>query len=383
LPLLITSGLARVLLGLILAGNVAIVPGPLQAAAQADTAKLPVQERLSRVRANLFSRPDKAQESIRELKAILAVDPRSAEGHLLLGIAYRSVGAADLMGETVAEFRQALALNPDFVPARFYLANVYLELGRAARAREELELALTKAPGQTQFLALLGEAERQLGNPRRAVEVARQALQPDPSFAQARYYLGLALLDLGQRAEAIQELERVAQSGAKMVEVHINLGTAYLDANRPDDALETLLQGRQLDPARPEIRILLSRAYRSKGLLAKADEQLKFSMPDQGVTAASPVFQQVQSDLYLEQGLLRLQQRQLEAAASALQKLLRIDANHGPGNRAMAEVYLLQGSYSLALDHEARAEKLGFPLPEDKRKLLQDKRPAKGTGGRP
>jgi tetratricopeptide (TPR) repeat protein len=354
----------------------------MHAAGQADAAKLPVQERLNRVRANLFSRPDKVQESIRELKAILAVDPRSAEGHLLLGIAYRSVGAADLMGETVAELRQALALNPDFVPARFYLANVYLELGRAARAREELELALTKAPGQTQFLALLGEAERQLGNPRRAVEVARQALQPDPSFAQARYYLGLALLDLGQRAEAIEELERVAQSGAKMVEVHINLGHAYLDANRPDDALETLLQGSQIDPARPEIRILLSRAYRSKGLLGKADEQLKFSMPDQGVTAASPVFQQVQSDLYLEQGLLRLQQRQLEAAASALQKLLRIDANHGPGNRAIAEVYLLQGSYSLALDHAARAEKLGFPLPEEKRKLLRDKRPAKGKGER-
>ena len=223
------------------------------------------------------------------------------------------------------------------------------------------------------MLALLGEAERQLGNPRRAVEVTRQALQRDPSFAQARYYLGLALFDLGQRAEAIQELERVAQSGAKMVEVHINLGNAYLDAGRPDDALETLMQGSQIDPARPELRILLSRAYRSKGLLEKAEEQLKFSMPDQGVTAASPVFQQVQSDLYLEQGLLRLQQRQLDAAASALQKLLGIDENHGPGNRAIAEVYLLQGFYTLALDHAARAEKLGFPLPEDKRKLLEDK----------
>ena len=216
---------------------------------------------------------------------------------MLLGIAYRSVGSPDLMGETVAEFRQALALNPDFVPARFYLAHVYLDLGRAGRAREELETALTKHPGQPQFLALLGEAERQLGNPRRSMEVNRQALQADPSFVQARYYLGLALFDLGQREEAIQELERVVQSGPKIADAYISLGGAYLEAGRLDDALTTLLQASRIDPSRPEIRISLSRAYRSKGLLDKAEEQLKFSMPERSVTQASPVYQQVQSDL--------------------------------------------------------------------------------------
>jgi tetratricopeptide (TPR) repeat protein len=368
----------------LLAGIVAgasIEPRPLRAA-QADAAKPSVQGRLNRVQAGLLSGTVRLPEAIQELKAILAVDPGSAEAHLLLGIAYRGMGSADLMGETVAEFRQALALNPDFVPARFYLANTYLELGRPARAREELEAALTKAPGQPQFLALLGEAERQLGNPLRAVEVNRQALQADPSFAQARYYLGLALFDLGQRAEAIQELERVVQSAPKMVDPHINLGSAYLEAGRLDDALETLLQGTRVDPSRPELRILLSRAYRSKGLLAKADEQLKFSMPQQNVTIASPVYEQVKSDLYLEQGLLRLQQRQLDAAAAAFQKLLAIDPDHGPGNRSLADVYLLQGFYTLAFEHAARAEKLGFPLPEDKRKLLQQKLPKKDGGGR-
>ena len=54
-------------------------------------------------------------------------------------------------------------------------------------------------------------------------------------------------------------------------------------------------------------------------------------MPERSVTQASPVYQQVQSDLYLEQGLLRLQQKQLDAAAAAFQKVLNIDTNHGPG----------------------------------------------------
>jgi tetratricopeptide (TPR) repeat protein len=372
-------------LGILLAGVVACAsmePPVASAASQGEAGKGSIQERLDRVRAGLFSAPDRIQPAIQELKAILALDPRSAEGHLLLGLAYRSVGSADLMGETVAEFRQALALNPDFAPARFYLANVYLDLGRPARAREELETVLTKFPGQAQFLALLGEAERQLGNPRRSVEVNRQALQADPSLVQARYYLGLALLDLGQRDEGIQELERVVQSGPKQVDAYIGLGSAYLEAGRFDNALETLLEGSRIDPSSPEIRINLSRAYRSKGLLDKAEEQLKFSMPERTVTLASPVYQQVQSSFYLELGLVRLQQGELDAAAAALQKMLDMDVNHGPANRHLAEVYLLQGFYTLALEHATRAEKLGFPLPEDKRKALQEKLHKKEVSGR-
>jgi tetratricopeptide (TPR) repeat protein len=370
-----------VLLACFVAGA-SIEPRRLSAASQADAGKASIQERLNRVQAGLLSGAGDPQEAIQEIKAILALDPRSVEGHFLLGIAYRSTSSPDLMGETVAEFRQALALNADFVPARFYLANVYLELGRPARAREELEPALIKVPGQPQFLALLGEAERQLGNPRRSVEVNRQALQADPSFDQARYYLGLALFDLKQPAEAIQELERVVQSGPKMIDAYLGLGAAYLEAGRLDDALRTLLEGSRIDPSRPEIRISLSRAYRSKGLLEKAEEQLKFSMPERSVTQASPVFQQVQSDFYLEEGLVRLARGQLDAAAAAFQKVLDIDANHGPANRHLAEVYLRQGFYTLAFEHATRAEKLGFPLPEDQRKLLQEKLHKKEPGER-
>jgi tetratricopeptide (TPR) repeat protein len=304
-------------------------PGRFLAAIQGDAAKGSIEERLTRVRTDLFSRPDRVNEGIQELKAILALDPRSAEAHLLLGIAYRTVASAELMGEAVAEFRQAIALNPGFVPARFYLARVYLDLGRAARAREELEAALAQVPGNPQFLALLGETERQLKNPLRSVELTRQALQADESFAEARYYLGLALFDLGRRDEAIKELERVVQSGPKVADAYLNLGAAYLEAGRVDDALATLSQGARVDPTRPDLRIQLARACRSKGLLDKADQQLTLAMPRGTTSAASPFAQDQRQELdfYLELGLLRLQQGRREAASKALQKALAIDAN--------------------------------------------------------
>jgi tetratricopeptide (TPR) repeat protein len=352
-------------------------------AAQADAAKPSMRERLNRVGADVFSHPDRITETIRELKDILALDPRSSEAHLLLGIAYRTQGSAEMMGEAKAELVQALELNPGNVPARFYLASLYLELGRAAKAREEIDTALTQLPGRPQFLALLGEAERQLKNPRRSVELNTQALQADESFAQARYYLALALSDLGQRDQAIQELERVIGSGPKVVEPYLSLGTAYLEAGRLDVALAALRQGIAIEPSRPDLRIQLARAYRLKGSLDAAEEQLKLAKPT-GTTAPASTFnqQQVDSDFYLEQGLVRLQQGRLEAAAEALQKVLDMDPDQGPANRGLAEVYLLQGSYARSAEYAARAEKLGFPLPEVKRKLLQAKLQGKAKTGR-
>src|SRR6188768_3804519 len=68
-----------------------------------------VAERLARVRQGLYSGTADVPAAIRELKAILAIDPRSYDAHVLLGIAYRGLGTADFIAESVAEFRQALA----------------------------------------------------------------------------------------------------------------------------------------------------------------------------------------------------------------------------------------------------------------------------------
>jgi tetratricopeptide (TPR) repeat protein len=364
---------ARAFFGGIVVGT-AIAMAPSLAAFQAGATAAQTQEKLNRIRAELFAGTNRPDDAIRELKDILAVDPGSAEGHLLLGIAYRTVGASEFMGEAVAELRQALAIDPTFAPARFYLAHIYLDLGRFERAREELDAALAQVPRNPQFLTLLGEVERQLKNSRRSLEVLTEALKIDPSSAQAHYYLGLTLFDLGRPNDAIKELETVVQSGEKRAEVYLSLGAAYLEANRIDEGLEILSQATHIDPARPDIRVQLARAYRLKGQLDKAEAQLLVAVPQGPASVASPFVEQrqLEFDLYLEQGLLKAQQGKLAAAADAFRKVLEMDPNHGPTNRHMAEVCLRQGQYARAQGYATRAEKLGFPLAADKRKLLQD-----------
>ena len=351
-----------------------------EAAANQDTARSALQERLNRARAEIFSRADRNGDVIPELKAILALDPRSAEAHLLLGLAYRGLGEPQFVSEAVAEFRQALELDATLAVARVYLAHAYRDLGRLERARQELEIALTQMPGNPQVLALLGDVERQLENPRKALELTRAALNADPSFAQARYYLALALLDLGQRDDGIRELEAIAQSGAKVVDVHLSLGMAYLDASRVADATEILSQATHLDPAAPAVRIQLARAFRIGGAFDKAEAQLAIASPDRAGSLIAA--KQVEFDLLLERGLLELHQRRGENAIAALKKALDIDPNHGPATLHLAEAYLLQGAYAEASDYAARAEKLGAPLAIEKRKLIQDKLRDPKTGRR-
>lgn len=298
-----------------------------------------IQERLDRVKAELFSRTDRVDENVRELKQVLALDPRSADAHMLLGIAYATLGTRDLKGEAIGEFRQAIDLNPRLVEVRFYLARLYLDLGRPARAREELDAALVQMPGHPEFLALLGEAERQLKNPSRAIEVTRQALQADSTFGPARYYLGLALLDAGQRDEGIKELEQIVRAGAPNADAHLALGAAYTGAGRGADAIETLSQGLRLEPARPELHVALARAYRSKGLLEKADAQLTLVKPTRASIADSSdyPYQQVELDFHLERGLVKLARGQLAAAAEAFKKVLALEPAHEAATRGLAE----------------------------------------------
>jgi len=345
---------------------------------------LRAQDTLKRVRADLFSPAPHLQADVRDLKEILAADPKSVEAHVLLGIAYRGLGTQEMLGEAVAELRQAIEIDPTFAPARFFLAHVYLDLGRPARAKEELEAALEKAPGNPQFMASLGETERQLKNPKKAIEILRQALQADPSLVEAHYYLGLALYNAGQLPDAIKELEHVVQSGAGRPEAFLALGTAYIEATHVDEAVAALSQGVKLDPGRADLHIQLARAYRLKGQLDKAELELNRATPKPNATLAPSYteHQQLEFDLYSELGLVKAKRGQYAAAAEAFKKVLAMDPDHGPTNNRLAEVYLQQGLFKLASDHAARAAKAGYPLTETEQQLIRAGLAGKKPGGR-
>ncbi len=331
-------------------------------AVSAQGADATLDARLARARTAMLSGAGRPGDLIAELQAILAIDPDVAEAHLLLGMAYRGVGN-DMLAEAIAEFRQAIALDPAPVAARYYLAHAYLDLNRPERAREELDAALTQAPGQMSLTTLLAETERRIGNPARALELARHVPATDPSGAQARYYAAMALLDLKRRSEAIAELEALVNAGVTPPHVTSTLGLAYLDEQRPDDATTLLTAAVRAVPERPDLRIALARAHRQAGRLADAERELAQALPPGATREASEFYEVAEADVHLETGLIRVAQDRLDDAAMEMERALALRPSHGPTHRHLAEIYLRQDRRDLATTHAIAARDAGETLP--------------------
>jgi tetratricopeptide (TPR) repeat protein len=368
-PLVVVVAVLTVLVGAIAPASAS--PSPV---AQAPAPDATLQGRIARVRTALFSGTGRPGDLIAELQSILSADPEAAEAHLLLGLAYRSLGN-DMLAEAIAELRQAIALDPALVTGRYYLAQAYLDLGRPERAREELETALQQTPGQMQFTTLLADAERRAGNPTRALELARQIPTTDPTAAQARYYAAMALLDLKRRPEAIAELERLVSAGVTPLEVTAALGTAYLDEGRVEDAVKMLAAATQAAPARPDLRLALARAHRLAGRLTDAEQHLAQVLPPGANREASAFYETVEADRHLETGLIRIAQKRDDEAAKELTAALALRPTHGPTHRHLAEVYLRQGQRAQAITHATAARDAGEVLPETLLSLV----PARST----
>jgi tetratricopeptide (TPR) repeat protein len=339
---------------------------------------------LDDVRASVLDGRASPTETIATLQQILAADPKSAEAHVLLGILYGRDGSLALAGESIAELRQALAIAPGDITARFYLGRAYLDAGQIRRAHEELQEAVARAPNRPDLLTWLGEAERLRGNPKRAVELGRQARQIDPSLTQASYHLGHAYLDLDRPDEAVAELEQAVRAGSESSDALEFLGTAYLDARRPADALPVLLRAAAIPPPSPAPHVKLARAYRMDGQLAKAEEQLalvermsdifraQVTRGDQAPpsVAATDFVRQVEVDTLVERGLLLNTRGDTDRALKLLTQALQLSGDDGRIHRHIAETALEAGLLPLAREHADAAAKLGRPLSEAARARL-------------
>ncbi|HEY2932889.1 MAG TPA: tetratricopeptide repeat protein [Acidobacteriota bacterium] len=301
-------------------------------------------------------------KAIEELKTAVALDPKSAQAHMLLGEAYFLQGSHEMIAEAKAELAQALAIDPGLIWSRFYLAKIYLELGRTQRAKEELERGLKTKPDSPYFLALLGEANRKSGNPELSVRQNKKALELDPSLTAARYYLGLAHLDLKQPEDAIRELQIAVKSEYVIPEMYLTLGSIYFEKENLQAARELFQKAIALDPSRPEGHLKLAQVYRREKLFAAALKELALATPEGRRFLSSPYFQQLQADVFFETGLIHQQRAENAEALQAYSRVLEISPDHGNTHRQLAEVLFARAEYARSLEEALKAEKLGCPV---------------------
>ena len=300
--------------------------------------------------------------ALKELKRAVALDPQSAAAHQLLGQAYLLQGSYELLSEARAEFVQAIALDPNLVWARFYLARIYLDLNQPRKAREQLEAASAIRPNVPHLLSLLGEAHRQLGDLDLAIDLNRKALAADPSFFIAHYYLGLAYLDLKNDGEAIRELEEAAKPDYPAAEIYLTLGKVYSRKGQVERAVKLLQKAVTVAPAQPEGHLRLAQAYRLKRQPELALKELSLATPEGQRLLSTAYYQQLQVEIFFERGLIFQEEGEFTRAIEAYTSALELNPNNGSAHRQLAEVLLRQGQYASAAEHAAKAEELKAPV---------------------
>jgi tetratricopeptide (TPR) repeat protein len=304
----------------------------------------------------------KAEQVIRECKAVLASDPQSAPAHMLLGQAYLAQASIIMVAEAKAELQQALDLDPNLLWARFYLARTYIDLGLNEKAKEQLERGLKQRPNVPHFLSLLGEVHRKMGDPAGSLELNRKALQIDSTMTPAHYYMALAYLDLKQKDMAIGELEGSIHSRFVTPEMYLALAALYGERKRYAEAEDLCRKAIALDTSRPESYLDLARLYNAEHASDKALQALRSALPEGKELPASAFYGKLQADIWAELGTAYKAKGMADRAIEAYVRAVGFDPGLGSVHRQLAELYLRKGDHAHALEHATAAEKLGTPI---------------------
>jgi tetratricopeptide (TPR) repeat protein len=279
------------------------------------------------------------KEAIPLLKTLLAEDPESAEAHMLLGVALRSLAAPELLGDAQAELHQALMLDPGLHWARFALARIYMDLGRDTRALQELEACLKGVPNQPLFLSFLGEVYRRLGQPERSLKFNEEALTREPNLSILRLHRALAWRDLGEPERAVQELEAGLLAEPVLPEMLRALGILYLQRDKADQAIRILQRAVALDPSSVEGHVQLARAHLQQRQPDEALRQLRHALPAGRPMLSSPYFQNLEADVHFVTGEAYWMKGQKEAALKAYRRVIEIDPDHREARDRLARLY--------------------------------------------
>jgi TolB-like protein/Tfp pilus assembly protein PilF len=178
-----------------------------------------------------------------------------------------------------AEFRRAIALNPNYATTHLWFANVLDVLCRHEEALAEYRLAQETDPLSRIVNVTLGYELFLNGQADAAIEALRKQIAFDPSFVVAHFYLGGIYSQQGKLSGAVAEFEtmhKLDQSGIFALEF---LGSVYARVGRTNDAQRILDQMQKLQGQGIDYRVGIARIQYALG-----DSESALDSLEEGVT---------------------------------------------------------------------------------------------------
>jgi tetratricopeptide (TPR) repeat protein len=221
------------------------------------------------------------------------------------------------------EYKRALELDPDLVPARLRLAEMYLERSDPLTALPHLERLNRQYPDRADIMARLGQCR----------------------FLQ------------GESREARRLLEAAAEQLPKDSVVLLNLAKLEVQEDQPAKAEEWLRRALQVDPTDTEAEFRLAGVLRAQGRSEEANAMLARHDKDRetlkrvGLTLRQDADNPSHDPAALtEVGVLFLPSNE-RIGRYWLNRALQLDANYQPAHQALADYYDRKGDLERASAH--------------------------------
>jgi len=177
----------------------------------AAPAKLSLEAALRRAEEHLKKGEIKPAEQL--CMAVLSKAPDNLDALMLAATLGEAIGDPSL---ALAFLNRAVAVKPNFLPARLKTANAYLAVSEYESAIEHLNKAFELKPDMTSELGALGLAYTGAGQAEQALAVFEKALKHRPDHPTLRLDYANALISLGRMQEAAQVLrENIARGFQK------------------------------------------------------------------------------------------------------------------------------------------------------------------------
>jgi tetratricopeptide (TPR) repeat protein len=241
--------------------------------------------------------------AIGDLERLLAKTPRDLKALNLLGIALTGAGR---VADANARFRDALAIDAAFYPARKNLAVNEFNAGRLREARRHFEQVLARAPADEIAHVHLGEIEysnrrlaaalahyeksgaRPMSNPVWTLHYATSLLDAGQrpraltvfnllpaDDADGRFAAGVALGRAGAHAEAARLFGTARAGYRNPYEAGYNQALMLIEARQYGEAVAVLKELLDRGDARAELYNLAARAYEGAGRVQEAYDALR------------------------------------------------------------------------------------------------------------
>ena len=233
----------------------------------------------------------------------------------------------------VADFNQAIRLDPKNSTAVRERGRLYMELGDLDRAFADYNEAIRLNPNDDRAYTNRGNIYQSRGNYDQAIADHTRAIQIAPNFALAYFNRGVAYSSKGDYDRAIADYNQAIRLDPNDASAYYNRGNAYFSKDDYDRAIADYTEAIRLDPN-------YVAAYFSRGVvyLNKGDYDRAIADQTQAIRLNPN-----HADAYYFRGLAYSSKGDIEKAIADFEAALRIDPNHASARNNLEQARQRRG----------------------------------------